>query len=383
MTDIDTQIAAFIITANDEEDNSYNGTNFWKWARQGSYQQTVAEAADLFCNAYMKLDRSQMTEAELNDYLGTAEYWYDLMKTSGWSLNRSGADVYSLISGNINEAVVSAVHDLADDSFCEPEIGIDNLNIAYTAISVAFPSSSKNAVVSDSSYETGIASRNYAYFDVYDTEHVTATGQYRFMRCTSLYMAVFNLVRDGNDIMYSSGDRVAATVIRASGADDDFPFSDVSKQRQHLMSSDKWRHILDYGSDSSEAAKQMLEQGDILIYDDQIYVFVGPELIRDKWPDSGTMFAHRMETEDEIDNVGVVSGNASDDYRKAFGARAAYSIPVPDTEDGKVEVYRLYHAEQDSVYKKTVSASNLSPFHDGSSKAVYMFGDGYLFTNVP
>lgn len=89
------------------------------------------------------------------------------------------------------------------------------------------------------------------------------------------------------DVYFASCDRSAATAIRWSGADVDFPAGPTSTQYDYLSKSDKWQDMGNYGSAE-------LKPGDVLITrgNGHIKIYVGSEAIQKRFPGKdGNMYA--------------------------------------------------------------------------------------------
>ena len=105
---------------------------------------------------------------------------------------------------------------------------------------------------------------------------------------TDLYVKVHDLVL-GGDPWYQSCDRGAATAIRWSGADDEFPLGNCEMIIQYLESSrgkDYWQHVGDNVKLSD------LKPGDVVINEGHIMIYVGNEAVRAKFPNSNGNIVH-------------------------------------------------------------------------------------------
>ena len=100
---------------------------------------------------------------------------------------------------------------------------------------------------------------------------------------TELYQAVHDAVRADNDPWYQSCDRGVTTAIMWSGAEDYVPRGDCAILITHFfLHKDLWQYL-----GGVDHAKQVgLEPGDILICDEHVMMYVGNELIRQKYPNA-------------------------------------------------------------------------------------------------
>lgn len=98
---------------------------------------------------------------------------------------------------------------------------------------------------------------------------------------TELYQRVHDTIFPG-DPWYQSCDRGVATAVRWSGSDDTFPPGATGTQLQYLLSSDKWTKI----GDSSTVKMDELLPGDVFCLDGHIFLYVGEDAVKAKYPDS-------------------------------------------------------------------------------------------------
>lgn len=141
-----------------------------------------------------------------------------------------------------------------------------NATIADAAVSLAAGFGKENKIPWD---EDGSNSKNLQdeRLKLYKEKHIEVLGE--------------------GDEYFASCDRSAATAIRWSGADVDFPAGPTSTQYDYLSKSDKWQDMGDYGSAE-------LKPGDVLITrgDGHIKIYVGSEAIQKRFPGKdGNMYA--------------------------------------------------------------------------------------------
>lgn len=123
----------------------------------------------------------------------------------------------------------------------------------------------------------------------FDQDTTTPDNYCGGVSVTTTYRSIFNQIfSDFNTGGYTAGqscDRSAATAVRWSGADDNFPEGPTSAQIAYMQANpDKWEYIGNINSSNYMSAQSMLEPGDIMIYDGHVAIFTGPELIQEKWP---------------------------------------------------------------------------------------------------
>lgn len=196
--------------------------------------------------------------SDSDDYTGATN------TSSGWKPNNTaGTNLLALLNRELTNMQLHNMRVEASKNTCGVS-QFDNSSIASAAVSWAWPQGHPE------------------YCDV-DDQVTLADGVHLWQsKCTSLYIAVKNIVAPSDTQYYSSCDRGAATAIRASGSDDDFPMGACIQQRDYMdQHSDKWENV---GSLDS-VGKDGLLPGDILVEDHHIVVFVGGEAAAEKWPD--------------------------------------------------------------------------------------------------
>ncbi|MBO5435615.1 hypothetical protein J6A31_07465 [bacterium] len=176
----------------------------------------------------------------------------------------------------------------------------DNSSIASTAVAMAYPNG-----------YTHLADVSYDLLDI--DIAADGTGHYIQRYCTSLYVEVKDIVIP-EDIgwCYSSCDRGVATSVRASGADRRFPIrindlivngETVKGQINYCMDSTLWLPVYTNGHDyptssfsrplgpdkgmtplTSRSQLDLLQPGDLLLSENHVVVFVGPDAVKEKWP---------------------------------------------------------------------------------------------------
>ena len=274
-----------------------------------------------------------LSEEEEEEDLETGE----ANKATGWKPNdTAGTNLLALLNRELTNMQLHDMRVEASKNTCG--VGtFDNSSIASSAVSWAWPQGYPE------------------YCDVDDTSTLTDGGVYWQTKCTSLYIAVKNIVAPADITYYSSCDRGAATAIRASGSDDDFPMGACIQQRDYMDAHpDKWMCVGELNS----VGKDALEPGDILVEDHHIVVFVGGEAAAEKWPDLYTTDSAKY---------GIVHSSIGDTLDESRGPR--FDIDMDWMIGRSYKVYRCINTDIESSHIKQEidgQIGALSTLHDGS-----------------
>ena len=258
-------------------------------------------------------------------------------KATGWKPNdTAGTNLLALLNRELTNMQLHDMRVEASKNTCG--VGtFDNSSIASSAVSWAWPQGYPE------------------YCDVDDTSTLTDGGVYWQTKCTSLYIAVKNIVAPADITYYSSCDRGAATAIRASGSDDDFPMGACIQQRDYMDAHpDKWMCVGELNS----VGKDALEPGDILVEDHHIVVFVGGEAAAEKWPDLYTADSAKY---------GIVHSSIGTTLDDSRGPR--FDIDMDWMIGRSYKVYRCINTDIESSHIKQEidgQIGALSTLHDGS-----------------
>lgn len=183
-------------------------------------------------NSYMSQHTAHLEEAEkaYNDFAG-------------------GSDIKALGGG--------VSHKLCKNMIGSNSAIAGNGSIADAAVSIA----------------SGDGEESKIMFDMRGSESPHLNDQ-RLAVYKRVKMAIF-----GDDPYFASCDRTAATAIRWSGADDDFPIGPTALQYSYMSNSPKWKDMGNWGSVD-------LQPGDVLITrgDGHIKVYVGEEAAQKRFP---------------------------------------------------------------------------------------------------
>ena len=98
---------------------------------------------------------------------------------------------------------------------------------------------------------------------------------------TKLWQTVFQNIFPG-DANYMSCDRTVATALRWSGTDEEIPAGDCPALISYFSASDKWEKV----GLSHDLEEKDLKPGDIIIRSSHVIMYVGNELVKQKYPDS-------------------------------------------------------------------------------------------------
>ena len=258
-------------------------------------------------------------------------------KATGWKPNdTAGTNLLALLNRELTNMQLHDMRVEASKNTCG--VGtFDNSSIASSAVSWAWPQGYPE------------------YCDVDDTSTLTDGGVYWQTKCTSLYIAVKNIVAPADITYYSSCDRGASTAIRASGSDDDFPMGACIQQRDYMDAHpDKWMCVGELNS----VGKDALEPGDILVEDHHIVVFVGGEAAAEKWPDLYTVDSAKY---------GIVHSSIGTTLDDSRGPR--FDIDMDWMIGRSYKVYRCINTDIESSHIKQEidgQIGALSTLHDGS-----------------
>lgn len=149
---------------------------------------------------------------------------------------------------------------------------------------------------------------------------------------TALYQAVHKAVLGAGDPYFMSCDRGVASAVRWSDADDDFPAGPCTQIIAHCTSdTDHWERV---GKGAAMAAANELKPGDVCVSTGHVVMYVGNELIKEKYPDA---------PEDYV----MVSASLNE--------RSPGCEPLIFSHDSRdYTVYRLKHYDEGDKYKNSV-----------------------------
>ena len=292
-----------------------NGDNRGEWLKQYTATKwgSPREAAGDFARGY----EGNTTLAQ-EERRAKAEYWYSKMSDMKTD-SAYGESVLALAKTAKIEASSNGANAVLNRCETSRTGDYDNSSIARAAISIAWDNMQQS---------------------------VLNNG-------TEVYQKVKELIFP-NDPYNQSCDRSAATAIRWSGADDDFPVGAVEQQLAYLQTSDKWEEI-HWNQDVSK-----LQPGDVFIRWEpnpgvqHIMIYLGNKIVREIRPDNpGELMQGSYGAGAESTNNGKIqhSGAGAD-------SRSPALFPLPGTLYETFRVFRNVKQETNSKYKNILTTEN-------------------------
>lgn len=232
-------------------------------------------------------------------------HYAECMLTQTWHGDDSaGKSIADLLYEDMNSRHVRNIWN-PDNGYCGGDF--DNSSIAACAVSWAW------------------LEGHVDWADI-NTSNLDPMGYPASTKCTSLYCAVKDIVLP-NDPFYSSCDRGAATAVRASGSDDNYPAGNPKNQYDYMLAHpDLWEEV---GSVSS--AWSQIQPGDIICSSSEInrhiIVFVGEDVVYEKWGesvgDATNAIVHSSHSK-HIDNARGPRCDLDGTYLKTDGSHGFY-----------------------------------------------------------
>ena len=294
-----------------------NGDNRGEWLKQYTATKwgSPREAAGDFARGY----EGNTTLAQ-EERRAKAEYWYSKMSDMKTD-SAYGESVLALAKTAKVEASNNGANAVLNRCETSRTGNYDNSSIARAAISIAWDNMEQSLLNNG----------------------------------TEVYKKVKELIFP-NDQYNQSCDRSAATAIRWSGADDDFPVGAVEQQLAYLQTSDKWEEV-QWNQDVSK-----LQPGDVFIRWEpspgvqHIMIYLGNKIVREIRPDNpGELMQGSYGAGAESINDGKIqhSGAGAD-------SRSPALFPLPGTLYETFRVFRNVKQETNSKYKNILSTENNS-----------------------
>jgi hypothetical protein len=292
-----------------------NGDNRGEWLKQYTATKwgSPREAAGDFARGY----EGNTTLAQ-EERRAKAEYWYSKMSDMKTD-SAYGESVLALAKTAKIEASSNGANAVLNRCETSRTGDYDNSSIARAAISIAWDNMQQSLLNNG----------------------------------TEVYQKVKELIFP-NDPYNQSCDRSAATAIRWSGADDDFPVGAVEQQLAYLQTSDKWEEI-HWNQDVSK-----LQPGDVFIRWEpnpgvqHIMIYLGNKIVREIRPDNpGELMQGSYGAGAESTNNGKIqhSGAGAD-------SRSPALFPLPGTLYETFRVFRNVKQETNSKYKNILTTEN-------------------------
>ena len=292
-----------------------NGDNRGEWLKQYTATKwgSPREAAGDFARGY-----EGNTTLPQEERRAKAEYWYSKMSDMKTD-SAYGESVLALAKTAKIEASSNGANAVLNRCETSRTGDYDNSSIARAAISIAWDNMQQSLLNNG----------------------------------TEVYQKVKELIFP-NDPYNQSCDRSAATAIRWSGADDDFPVGAVEQQLAYLQTSDKWEEI-HWNQDVSK-----LQPGDVFIRWEpnpgvqHIMIYLGNKIVREIRPDNpGELMQGSYGAGAESTNNGKIqhSGAGAD-------SRSPALFPLPGTLYETFRVFRNVKQETNSKYKNILTTEN-------------------------
>lgn len=292
-----------------------NGDNRGEWLKQYTATKwgSPREASGDFARGY----EGNTTLAQ-EERRAKAEYWYSKMSDMKTD-SAYGESVLALAKTAKIEASSNGANAVLNRCETSRTGDYDNSSIARAAISIAWDNMQQSLLNNG----------------------------------TEVYQKVKELIFP-NDPYNQSCDRSAATAIRWSGADDDFPVGAVEQQLAYLQTSDKWEEI-HWNQDVSK-----LQPGDVFIRWEpnpgvqHIMIYLGNKIVREIRPDNpGELMQGSYGAGAESTNNGKIqhSGVGAD-------SRSPALFPLPGTLYETFRVFRNVKQETNSKYKNILTTEN-------------------------
>ena len=198
-----------------------------------------------------------------------------------WNVNFEGnaGNVFGERKGKIAEKWFVKLKGYSDDAYAQSVIALAN-SIQGGATSVAIKvaeskcSDSASTSTADNS-DLARAAVAYAYKTRDEGVNNDGTELYRFL-CSTIF--------GSSAPPFQSCDRSVATAVRWSEADVDFPVGNTNIQRAHAITDTAhWENL---GPAVDMQNSNQLQPGDVCIANGHIVMYVGNEIIKEKYPDA-------------------------------------------------------------------------------------------------
>lgn len=350
--------------------DAYNNMNAWteslfsQYASQGlGINHAAYKGSD--GNYYPGLGLGQWTGGNGEKLIGAAKSvnknWYDLDFQLAYALATPSPtgiqdywNKYKKESGSASAMAMSFTHDWegnAGMAYAERQAAAEHWlsqmaswteDSAFSA-SVISMSQNLGMVASDGAASSALQSctkaQNYdnssaaaaAISYAYETEEESKGNN-----GTKLWQTVFQNIFPG-DSNYMSCDRTVATALRWSGTDEEIPAGDCPALISYFSSSDKWEKV----GLSHDLEEKDLKPGDIIIRSSHVIMYVGNELVKQKYPNS---------------NGNMVSGSL-DERSPGVGSHIEYYLKGGSGESDYT-VYRCVKPDNGTKYKDAGAGAN-------------------------
>lgn len=261
--------------------NYYPGLGLGQWTG-GNGEKLIGAAKSVNKNWY-DLDFQLAYALATPSPTGIQDYWNKYKKESG-SASAMAMSFTHDWEGNAGmayaERKAAAEHWLSqmaswteDSAFSASVISMSQ-NLGMVASDGAASSALQSCTKAQNYDNSSAAAAAISY--AYETEEESKGNN-----GTKLWQTVFQNIFPG-DANYMSCDRTVATALRWSGTDEEIPAGDCTALISYFSSSDKWEKV----GLSHDLEEKDLKPGDIIIRSSHVIMYVGNELVKQKYPNS-------------------------------------------------------------------------------------------------
>lgn len=261
--------------------NYYPGLGLGQWTG-GNGEKLIAASKSVNKNWY-DLDFQLAYALATPSPTGIQDYWNKYKKESG-SASAMAMSFTHDWEGNAGmayaERQAAAEHWLSqmvswteDSAFSASVISMSQ-NLGMVASDGAASSALQSCTKAQNYDNSSAAAAAISY--AYETEEESEGNN-----GTKLWQTVFQNIFPG-DANYMSCDRTVATALRWSGTDEEIPAGNCPALISYFSSSDKWEKV----GLSHDLEEKDLKPGDIIIRSSHVIMYVGNELVKQKYPDS-------------------------------------------------------------------------------------------------
>ena len=316
--------------------NYYPGLGLGQWTG-GNGEKLIAASKSVNKNWY-DLDFQLAYALATPSPTGIQDYWNRYKKESG-SASAMAMSFTHDWEGNAGmayaERQAAAEHWLSqmaswteDSAFSASVISMSQ-NLGMVASDGAASSALQSCTKAQNYDNSSAAAAAISY--AYETEEESKGNN-----GTKLWQTVFQNIFPG-DANYMSCDRTVATALRWSGTDEEIPAGDCPALISYFSSSDKWEKV----DLSHNLEEKDLKPGDIIIRSSHVIMYVGNELVKQKYPNSnGNMVSGSLGER----SPGV--GSHIDYYLKGGAGESDYTV------------YRCVKPDNGTKYKDAGAGAN-------------------------
>jgi hypothetical protein len=316
--------------------NYYPGLGLGQWTG-GNGEKLIGAAKSVNKNWY-DLDFQLAYALATPSPTGIQDYWNKYKKESG-SASAMAMSFTHDWEGNAGmayaERQAAAEHWLSqmaswteDSAFSASVISMSQ-NLGMVASDGAASSALQSCTKAQNYDNSSAAAAAISY--AYETEEESKGNN-----GTKLWQTVFQNIFPG-DSNYMSCDRTVATALRWSGTDEEIPAGDCPALISYFSSSDKWEKV----GLSHDLEEKDLKPGDIIIRSRHVIMYVGNELVKQKYPNS---------------NGNMVSGSLGE-RSPGVGSHIEYYLKGGAGESDYT-VYRCVKPDNGTKYKDAGAGAN-------------------------